>query len=117
MQAATGLLAIVSSRPASSPGARRSGSPARSSSGPTFGLARKLPYKRLTVLTDVLLGVVLVVMVAAALVIGSYVAAEEIRVKRPRRAARFAQEAAGYPPRPWRTSSSTSTARCSIRAR
>jgi len=28
-------------------------------------------------------------------VIGSYVAAEEIRVKRPRRAARFAREAAG----------------------
>ena len=32
---------------------------------------------------------------AAALVIGSYVVAEEIRVKRPRRAARFAREAAG----------------------
>ena len=31
----------------------------------------------------------------AALVIGSYVVAEEIRVKRPRRAARFAREAAG----------------------
>ena len=32
---------------------------------------------------------------AAALVIGSYVVAEEIRVKRPRRAARFAREVAG----------------------
>ena len=105
----------------------------------TFGLARKLPYKRLLIVTGVLLGVVLVVMVgesaqelqlagwlpattipvaipgwlglwfavfptveslaaqalAAALVIGSYVVAEEIRVKRPRRAARFAREAAG----------------------
>jgi high-affinity iron transporter len=104
----------------------------------TFGLAQKLPYKRMLVLTGVLLGVVLVVMVgesaqglqlagwlpttttpvaipgwlglwlavfptveslaaqvlAAALVIGSYFLAEEIRVKRPRRA-RFAQEAAG----------------------
>jgi high-affinity iron transporter len=105
----------------------------------TFSLARKLPYKRMLVLTGVLLGVVLVVMVgesaqelqlagwlptttipvaipgwlglwlavfptveslaaqalAAALVIGSYFVAEEIRVKRPRRAARFAREAAG----------------------
>ena len=105
----------------------------------TFGLARRLPYKRLLIVTGVLLGVVLVVMVgesaqelqlagwlptttipiaipgwlglwlavfptveslaaqalAAALVIGSYVVAEEIRVKRPRRAARFAREAAG----------------------
>jgi high-affinity iron transporter len=105
----------------------------------TFGLARKLPYKRMLVATGVLLGVVLVVMVgesvqemqlagwlpttsigvaipgglglwfavfptveslvaqalAAALVLGSYFLAEEIRVKRPRRAARFAQEAAG----------------------
>jgi high-affinity iron transporter len=104
----------------------------------TFGLARKLPYKRMLVVTGVLLGVVLVVMVgesaqelqlagwlptttipigipgwmglwfavfptveslaaqalAAALVIGSYVVAEEIRVKRPRRAS-FAAEAAG----------------------
>jgi high-affinity iron transporter len=106
----------------------------------TFGLARRLPYKRMLVLTGVLLGVVLVVMVgesvqemqlagwlpstalgiaipgwlelwfavfptveslaaqllAASLVIGSYLVAEEIRVKRPRRAAsRIAQEAAG----------------------
>jgi high-affinity iron transporter len=104
----------------------------------TFGLARKLPYKRMLVATCVLLGVVLVVMVgesaqglqlagwlpvttlpiaipgwmglwlavfptveslaaqalAAALVIGSYVVAEEIRVKRPRRAS-FAAGAAG----------------------
>jgi high-affinity iron transporter len=104
----------------------------------TFGLARKLPYKRMLVATGVLLGVVLVVMVgesaqelqlagwlpttavpvaipgwmglwlaafptveslaaqalAAALVIGSYVVAEEIRVKRPRRAG-FAAEVAG----------------------
>jgi high-affinity iron transporter len=104
----------------------------------TFGLARKLPYKRMLIATGVLLGVVLVVMVgesvqelqlagwlpvttvpvaipgwmglwlaifptveslaaqvlAAALVIGSYVVAEEIRVKRPRRAG-FAAEAAG----------------------
>jgi high-affinity iron transporter len=95
----------------------------------TFGLARKLPYKRMLVLTGVILGVVLVVMVgesaqelqlagwlpstelpiaiprwmglwlavfptaeslaaqvlAAFLVIGSYVVAEEIRVKRVRR--------------------------------
>jgi high-affinity iron transporter len=105
----------------------------------TFGLARKLPYKRMLVLTGVMLGVVLVVMVgesvqemqlagwlptttvpvgipgwlglwfavfptveslaaqalAAALVLGSYFVAEEVRVKRPRRAARFASEAAG----------------------
>jgi high-affinity iron transporter len=104
----------------------------------TFGLARKLPYKRMLVATGVLLGVVLVVMVgesvqelqlagwlpvttvpvaipgwmglwlalfptveslaaqalAAALVIGSYLVAEELRVKRPRRAG-FATEAAG----------------------
>jgi high-affinity iron transporter len=104
----------------------------------TFGLARKLPYKRMLVATGVLLGVVLVVMVgesaqelqlagwlptttvplalpgwmglwlavfptveslaaqalAAVLVIGSYLVAEEIRVKRPRRAG-FATEAAG----------------------
>jgi high-affinity iron transporter len=104
----------------------------------TFGLAHKLPYKRMLVATGVLLGVVLVVMVgesvqelqlagwlpttavpmgipgwmglwlavfptveslaaqalAAALVIGSYVVAEEIRVKRPRRAG-FAAEVAG----------------------
>jgi len=32
---------------------------------------------------------------AAALVLGSYFVAEEIRVKRPRRVARFAQDAAG----------------------
>ena len=106
----------------------------------TFGLAQKLPYKRMLVLTGVLLGVVLVVMVgesvqemqlagwlpsthvpvgipgwlglwfavfptveslaaqllAATLVLGSYLVAEEIRVRRPRRAAaRIAQEVAG----------------------
>src|SRR3954468_3004937 len=98
----------------------------------TFGLARKLPYKRMLVATGVMLGVVLVVMVgesaqelqlagwlpttdvsvaipgwmglwfalfptvesiaaqalAALLVIGSYVVAEEVRVRRPRRAGR-----------------------------
>jgi high-affinity iron transporter len=104
----------------------------------TFGLARRLPYKRMLVLTGVMLGVVLIVMVgesaqemqlagwlpttsvpiaipgwlglwfavfptveslaaqalAAALVLGSYFVAEEVRIKRPRRA-RFASEAAG----------------------
>jgi high-affinity iron transporter len=104
----------------------------------TFGLARRLPYKRMLVLTGVMLGVVLIVMVgesaqemqlaswlpttkvqiaipgwlglwfavfptveslaaqavAAALVLGSYFVAEEVRVKRPRRA-RVASEAAG----------------------
>jgi high-affinity iron transporter len=104
----------------------------------TFGLARRLPYKRMLVLTGVMLGVVLIVMVgesaqemqlagwlpttsvpiaipgwlglwfavfptveslaaqalAAALVLGSYFVAEEVRIKRPRRA-RFASEVAG----------------------
>jgi high-affinity iron transporter len=52
----------------------------------TFALQRKLPYKKMLVVTGVLIALVLVV-AAIVFVLGSYALATELKVRRPRRRA------------------------------
>jgi high-affinity iron transporter len=71
----------------------------------TFGLHQRLPYRRLLIITGILLLSVLLVSVGAlSLVLGSYVLAQYIRVWRPRRRGQPAARIAVRPPEPRRAS-------------